>query len=301
MRRALLVSLLVVAFGALAAGPVAAAARPLRVRTSVSPPVQIFGNRVTAQISVIADSTQVDPATLRVLAGFKPFKPVGRPTEVRAGGGRYVETSWTWQLACFTLLCAPAASSGDTNSEFVFPPAQVRVRELHGRAYAVHASFPPFDVASVISQHERALIRQSQHTPWLDQVTPIAAVDYRISPNLLFWLAVALAGVCGAGALIISGLWVLRSRSPLASAGTGLPGSLERALALFFWANARDDETLQRKALERVADELPLGVVELSDAARELAWSRETPEIDEVAALSQRVGVAVNPESGTDG
>ncbi len=300
MRRALLVSLLVVAFGALAAGPSAAAARPLRVTTSVSPPVQFFGNPVTAQVSVIADSTQVDPATLHVLAGFAPFKPAGKPREVRAGGGRWVETTWTWQLTCFTLLCA-GTSPSETSKEFVFPPAQISVHELHGTAYAVHASFPRLQFDSVIGPRERTLLRTTLNTPWLDRITPIAAVDYRISPNLMLWLAITLAGLCCGGALILSGRWVLRSRSPLASAGPGLPDSLQRALTLFFWANARGDETLQRKALERVADELPLDVVELSDAARELAWSKKTPESDEVAAISQRAGVAVKPEEEMGG
>ena len=46
---------------------------------------------------------------------------------------------------------------------------------------------------------------------------------------------------------------------------------LERALALFFWAGQQGDETLQRKALERVAAELPFDVANLSDETRELA------------------------------
>src|SRR5207249_3114784 len=78
---------------------------------------------------------------------------------------------------------------------------------------------------------------------------------YRLPPGLVFWLAVALAGLCGAAALVVGGRWALRLRQPVASALPGAPTPyLERALALFFWANAHGDETLQRKALERVAD-----------------------------------------------
>ena len=68
-------------------------------------------------------------------------------------------------------------------------------------------------------------------------------------------------------------------------------------LSIAVWRFGRfGDETLQRKALERVADELPLDVVDLSEIARELAWSPETPEGDEVEAISERAGVPVHPE-----
>jgi hypothetical protein len=69
--------------------------------------------------------------------------------------------------------------------------------------------------------------------------------------------------------------------------------ALERALAVLEWAHARGDETLQRKALERVAGEIvveaPLPETdELSRTARELAWSSRTPEDDEVESFSER-------------
>jgi hypothetical protein len=67
--------------------------------------------------------------------------------------------------------------------------------------------------------------------------------------------------------------------------------SLERALGLFFWAREHDDETLQRKALERVADELPFDVHDLSETARALAWSREIPDEEDVQEISERAGI----------
>ena len=74
--------------------------------------------------------------------------------------------------------------------------------------------------------------------------------------------------------------------------------SLEQALTLFFWAGRHGDETLQRKALERVAAELPIDVSNLSDETRELAWSPELPEEDEVEAISERAGVPAHHEDG---
>ena len=119
---------------------------------------------------------------------------------------------------------------------------------------------------------------------------------------LLLALAAALAGVCGAAGVALAGRWVLGLLAPAPAAAPALPASyLERALTLFFWANAHGDETLHRKALERVADELPLDVIDLSDTARELAWSREAPEGEEVEAISERAGVPAHNEDGAGG
>ena len=52
-----------------------------------------------------------------------------------------------------------------------------------------------------------------------------------------------------------------------------------------------DDETLQRKALERVADELGTevaGIDELTEKARELAWSSRGPESEEFDSFSKQ-------------
>ncbi len=94
----------------------------------------------------------------------------------------------------------------------------------------------------------------------------------------------------------------VRPARPEADGGpSGTP--LERALAVLAWAHARGDETLERKALERVAgeldDETPEPEIdELSRAARELAWSSRTPDDEDVEALSERVsGRQPEPES----
>jgi hypothetical protein len=110
-----------------------------------------------------------------------------------------------------------------------------------------------------------------------------------------------LAAVCIAAGVGLIARWILRLRTPYAVAAAGASSSsLERALAVFFWAGSRGDETLQRKALERVAAELPFDVADLSDATREIAWSPETPGADEVEALSAKAGVLAHPRQETD-
>ena len=44
-------------------------------------------------------------------------------------------------------------------------------------------------------------------------------------------------------------------------------------------------------SLERVADELPYDVHDLSETARALAWSPETPEEEDVQEISERAGI----------
>jgi hypothetical protein len=297
-------ALLAAALVALATAAPAAAkpAEPLRATASVSPPVQLFGNDVTAHVSVIVDTTRVDPARLRVATNFAPFVRVGPLQERQTGSGRYVQTAWTWRLRCLAPSCIPVAPPSDVTHDFPFPPAQVSGVTVNGRSvYRTHVFFPAVEVVSQISPRERAYIAAHKHVKWLYQLTPAAGDAYRVPPGLVFWLAVVLAALCGGTALVLAGRWALGLRTPAAAAAPALPTSyLERALALFFWANARGDETLQRKALERVADELPLDVVDLSEIARELAWSPATPEGDEVEAISERAGVLVHPDERTD-
>ena len=68
------------------------------------------------------------------------------------------------------------------------------------------------------------------------------------------------------------------------------PGTpLERALAVLRYAHEHGDETLQRKAFERVAGELGVKRAdELTAIARELAWSQRTPEDEEVEEFAEQ-------------
>ena len=302
MRRAVLAALLV---GLATAGTAAAAHTRLKATATFAAPVQLFGNTLTARVSVVTDTTRVDPTRLHVIAKFSPYQPVGPPKEVQLGSGHYVQTTWTWKLSCLTAVCVPlsGSSTGAPSQAFAFPPAQIRGRGTNGKTtYRAHAFFPQLEVVSQLSPREMAYLTAHKRILWQYPLAPAAGDPYRLSPGLVFWLAVAFAGLFGAAALVVGGRWALRLRQPAAATTPGIPTPyLERALALFFWANARGDETLQRKALERVADELPFDVHELSETAHALAWSPETPDEGDVQAISQRAGVAVRPEERNGG
>jgi hypothetical protein len=300
-----LLAFLATAAPAAAAGPATTTplgqpVNPLQTTVSMSPPVHFFADPVTARVTVVADTKRVDPTRIRVTAKFAPYTAIGPPQKVQVGSGRYLQTTWTWKLHCVTAVCVPVGPPSDVYHVFHFPPVQVRGVGIHGRTkYANHVFFPQLEVISQVSPREKAHIEKYKHIDWLYQAGP-AGTAYRISPDLVFWLALALAVLCGTAAVVIASRWALRFRTARASQ-SGLPSSyLERALALFFWANAHGDETLQRKALERVADELPLDELDLSEVARELAWSPETPEGDAVEAISQASGVDMHPNGGAE-
>jgi hypothetical protein len=266
---------------------------PLKAYASLTPPVHLFGDSVTAKVAVVADTKWVNPARLRVTANFEPYEPTHPPTELRVGSGRFLQITWTWTLRCLTTKCVPVVPPSDHYHIFQFRPARIDYLNGNGRVrYEIAAHFPPVEALSEVSPGVVKFLNAHHALNWQYQLAPVAAARYRVSPGLVFWLALALAGVLGALGILLTGRWALQFRRPATVAAPTLPPStLERALALFFWARAHGDETLQRKALERVADELPTDVHDLSETARELAWSPETPEGEDVQAISDRAGL----------
>jgi hypothetical protein len=244
--------------------------RPLKVYASVTPPVHLFADAVTAKVAVVADRKWVAPGNLRVIVRFAPYQPVGPPTEVRTANGRLLQITWTWQLRCLAVACVPETRTSDTSRIFHFRRAHVEYLSPGGKVrYALDAGFPPIVAFSQLSPSVVAGLT-AHRLYWQYQLTPLPAPHYRVAPGLAFWLAVALASLLGAMGLAVAARW---------------------ALTLFFWARAQDDETLQRKALERVADELPFDVHDLSETARALAWSPESPEAKDVQEISERAGI----------
>jgi hypothetical protein len=266
---------------------------PLKVYASVTPAVHTFGDALTARVAVLADRRWVAPANVRAIVHFAPYEPAGPPIVTRTSNGRLLQMTWTWKLRCLTVDCLPVTKKSDLTHIFRFSPAHVEYLSPQGQVrYAVDAFFQRVAVLSALSPDEvNALEHRGLIWYYQSNVTPLPAPHYRVSPDRAFWLAVALAAVLGAAGLLIGGRWALQFLPARAAKGTAESSSLERALTLFFWARANDDETLQRKALERVADELPFDVHELSETARALAWSPETPEEEDVEEISERAGI----------
>ena len=305
MRRVLPLVLL----AALAGAPAAAAkvpktaigtTQPIAIYATVNPPVQTFGSPVTARVTVLADTTLVNPARIRVLTNFAPFKVTKPVAVVKHTSGHLFEETLTWSLSCFSLVCVPTVPPSDVYHFLRFAPARVHIVGDRGKLLSgYHAFFPAVEVLSNVSPGIVTYLTNNKVINWQYQLAPATAPRFAVTPSLVFWAALALAAVLAGAGFFLAGRWALQFRRRAAAAGPALPASyLERALAVFFWANAHGDETLQRKALERVAGELPLDVIDLSDVTRKLAWSPEAPEGDEVEAISERAGVPAHYEDG---
>ncbi len=278
---------------------------PLKAYATIAPQVHLFGDVLTARLAVVADTKWVDPARLRVSTDFRPYTLVRHSTKATVQVGRFQQLTWTWTLRCITTECVPRLPPSERFHVYRFQLVHIDYLRPNGRrAYGISATWPKVEVVSQVSPGVATFLKKTNHLNWRFHIAPVAAPTYRVSPGMLFWLALC----AGIGLLLVASVlarrWyrLIRPRR-LAQAGgvTGTP--LERALAVLAWAHARGDETLERKALERVAGELDVDtpipeVDELSRTARELAWSSRTPEDEEVETFSERArGTGRRPQT----
>ncbi len=264
---------------------------PLKAYATISPTVHLFGDSITAKIAIVADTKWVDPARLQVTTNFSPYEPVQAPNVVRLRIGRFAQVTWTWRLRCLTSLCVPRAPPSDLSHVFRFHAARIAYLQLNRKpAYRIAANWPAIEVVSQVSPDLVASLQETKRLNWRVSLTPVAAPTYRVSPATLFWIAVGIAGAFGLAALWLVWRWylVLRPRrTHVVPMDTGTP--LERALAVLRYAHEHGNETLQRKAFERVAGELGVARAdELTRIARELAWSQRTPGDEEVEEFSEQ-------------
>ena len=226
-----------------------------------------------------------------MIATFAPYTETKPATVISLKIGRFAQVTWTWTIRCITSPCVPRVPPDDRFHVFHFHPAHIEyLKANHSPAYSIDASWPPVQVDSQISPGVVAFLRRTNHLNWSLGMTPVASPTYRFSPTLIYWIALALAGVFGAAALALATRWFLilhPRRGTLSGAEVGSP--LERAIAVLRYAHEQGDETLQRKAFERVAGELGIERAdELTLIARELAWSARTPEDEEVEEFAEQ-------------
>jgi hypothetical protein len=272
-------------------GSVIGEGQPLKAYASIQPTVHLFGDTLSAKLAVVADTRWVDPKLLRVRAGFTPYTVVEGPTVLRLHIGRFEQLTWTWKLRCLTARCVPVFPPSETLHVFRFPSAHVDYMRANGkREYGIGAAWPAVEVLSQVSPGVESALLNARKYDWQYRLAPVAAPTFRVSPSLLFWFALGLAGLAVLGALAAAARWYRVLRPRVAGPETLEGSTLDRALALLAWAHAHGDETLQRKAFERVASELGVvpAVDELSQAAHELAWSPRVPEDEEVEAFTEQ-------------
>jgi hypothetical protein len=258
---------------------------PLKAYATLTPTVHLFGDTLTASLAVVADTKWVDAERLHVKTSFVPYVPLRAPSIVRVHSGRFEQVTWTWKLRCTDSPCVPRVPRSDKYHIFHFSPAHISYVAAGSAKpqYSIDAYWPPVEVLSQVSPGTARTLLLTKQIKWRFSLAPVAAPTWRFSPSTVLWVALGLAVVFGGLAVFLLLRWfrVLRPRARLAEEAPGTP--LERALAVLRYAHETGDETLQRKAFERVADELGVERAdELTRMARELAWSPRTPEDEEV-------------------
>ena len=268
---------------------------PLKAYATIAPQVHLFGDVITARLAVVADTKWVNPTRVEVSTDFRPYQLVRHPTKSTVRIGRFEQLTWTWTLRCINTACVPRVPPSERFHVFRFQLIHIDYLTPKGkRLYGIDATWPKVEAVSQVSPGVAAYLQKTNHLNWRFHIAPVASPTYRLSPGLLFWLALGAGIVLLLGALTLAWRWYRLIRPPRLMQGGGSSGTpLERALAVLAWAHARGDETLERKALERVAGELDVetpvpDLDELSHTARELAWSSRTPEDEEVESFSER-------------
>ncbi len=268
---------------------------PFKAYATIAPQVHLFGDVITARLALVADTKWVDPARVHVSTDFAPYTLVRPPTKMAVTVGRFRQLTWTWTLHCVTSACVPRLPPSEHFHVYRFGRIHIDyLTQKGGRAYGIDATWPDVEVVSQVSPAVATFLQKTSHLDWKFHVAPLAAPRYRISPGLLVWLALGAALAMLAAAAAFGVRWYRIVRPPSAPELDGPMGTpIERALAVLAWAHAHHDETLERKALERVAgeldDETPLADAgDLSRTARELAWSSRTPEDEDVETFSER-------------
>jgi hypothetical protein len=294
-----------VAAGVLAICPAAWAGSsgvpPLRAYVNVQPALHLFGDTVHARLTVLADRRRIDPASVRVAATFAPYELVERPQLREVRGGRFDQLTWSWTLRCLSAKCLPGGSPKKESRVFRFPDAQVGTLRPDGKFdVRLTAAWPGVEVLSRLNPGVARDLRARGVYDWRYSIAPVAPPTFRIRPLLLSALALAVAASLVAAALAVAVLWYLGIRPRAATAPRAEGTSLARALSFLTWAHKHGDETLQRKAFERVGDEL--GVVHtengLSETAHELAWRPEPPEDAEVQTFARQARKAESESTG---
>ncbi|HWN23152.1 MAG TPA: hypothetical protein VNP93_14345 [Gaiellaceae bacterium] len=271
--------------------PVDAAALPLtqdpvRVTSRVEPTGAFFAQPVEARIDVQLDTTQVNPARVRISAEFDPYVADGPPTVERIDSGRTTRLTYRYPLRCLEQGCDPSEERGLVD----FPTGRVVYTyqgDASGRPRVEEIDWAPFIVTGRVRE---TAVRDIE---WRASESSLATVTYRSGPRTAAIVLLVLAALLSAGAAGIAWkLWGGRSgaeaegdeleRTPLAVV-------LEAARA----AAANGDLPRRRRALESVARELGrIDLVELAADARTLAWSPRVATSDDVEELAQRAELA---------
>ena len=287
MRRSLTVVALV---GSLAAGcggsgaEIAALPQGQFVSASgeVGPPIHLFGDTISADVSVVVDRTKLDPDRLSLKTFFEPYKQVGRVEVTRRDAGDLSEVRYRLKLRCLERACITSTlgtivdPGGSAPRTFRFQPALVRYADQDAKRPRVLRTvrFSPLESVTRINAQD---VTNVYGFPFRGKFTPLPSLSRR-SPT-----ALAIALLLFAAALLVlpatlAVRWWRKRRQPPPPEPQPEPTALARAIALVEWSLHREDGGERREALNLLAEELEgVDADGLADEARVAAWSPSSP------------------------
>jgi hypothetical protein len=247
-------------------GPAAAAETPLPT-TTLGPSPALFGDRITATVSVVVDRSAA--SVVRVVADFGPLDVLAGPVRERVDRGTHATLRFSWEVACLSEDCVPTRSS----RQIVLPPVR-----LVGAAPAT-VPWPPLTVVGRVSVKDAAAA-----TPPFRLETQLPRPTYRVSPaGLPLALDFLAAALVLAGVLLVA-RELVRRRRRREEARLAALSPLERALLYAREAEQRGPVD-RRKALGLLARVLGGRAESLAGTASELAWSPHKPSPAQVESL----------------
>ena len=279
----------------------------LAATASLTPRVHLFGDTVTARISLRVDARRVDPDRIEVRARFAPYTVIEPFERTRRDVGDVAQLEYRARIRCLTAACAPPAG---IPKRITFPSASVTYRPRANEDPPAALRAPRTGIWPSVVQFSRLDRRGSREEadpddrpPWRAD-TSLPSVSYRVRPDLAFWGLIA-----GALTLLVGAALVLRPYLPARAESllrrrrrVRLAPPLERALAAVEAARAAGDAPEQRKALELLSDELmQTGEPQLALAARHLAWSARNPDGEATRTLARDVRHAIETRSNGHG
>jgi hypothetical protein len=257
--------------------PIASGARPLVVRTSVSPAWLYFADTVTARVDVVFDRRAV--AALDVRPSFGPWQQLGPARVSSSTGPSLASRSWTFSISCQTFACVPR---GRTAQPFHLPPLVVTATAADGSKLKLTRPWPTLEVAGRFLPPALGTVR-----PTFVLATKLPKPTFRFDPSALALAADVVGGLVIAAALGFAALavvrWAFARREPI-----DVRPPLVRALALVRQAQGREPED-RRRAAGLLARTLPPANGGLTDTASEVAWSVAQPSPANLEELAQAV------------
>jgi hypothetical protein len=273
--------------------------KPVRVNTALLPNTALFGDTVTARLSLVTEEDLVDMSSLKVYASFGPFRAVSAPETDRRKVGSTEYIVWSATLRCLEVSCVPPRKG----KRYTFTPATVSFTgpEDQGVVQSFNIAWPALLVYSRVDQIEVAARDPRDEPPWQADYRSLPAVAYRAAPGLVAAVLLGGGGLLFVGAVALLAPLVRREEEEQvveAPPPRVLTPPLEQAL-LMLESEPRTDADIEprRQALELIAEEMGnRDATDLERTARRLAWSEAPPASAETTTLVRAVRALLERE-----